>query len=129
MSFSNATEAEVLDHVFGLATMTPPALYLAVSRADPTEDGSAADEPTTGGYTRVATTPADWARTDSTVANAVDMTFPEATGPWGELTHFALYDAPSGGSVVMYGSLQEPVEINAADTLRFPAGAVTFTLD
>lgn len=129
MSFSNATEAEVLDHVFGLATMTPPALYLAVSRADPTEDGSGADEPSSGGYARVATAPADWARTDSTVESAVDMTFPEATATWGTLTHFALYDAPTGGAVVMYGSLQAPVEINGADTLKFPAGAVTFTLD
>ena len=129
MSFSDYAEGKVLDHVFGLAAFTQPTLYLAVSTADPTDAGTGAAEPSGNGYARVATAPADWTRTDNVVENANELAFPEATGSWGTLTHFAVYDASSGGNLIIHGTLTTAKAIAANETLRFPAGNLTFTLD
>lgn len=129
MSFSDYAEGAVLDHVFGLATMTQPTLYIAVSTADPTDTGSGAAEPVGNGYARIATAPADWSRTGNVVVNANQLAFPEATGSWGTLTNFAVYDAAIGGNMVFHGALTTAKAIAANETLRFPAGNLTFTLD
>ena len=129
MSFSDDAEAKVLDHVFGLATYTTPTLYLGVSTSDPTETGGGVSEPVGNGYARIATDPADWERFVNVVDNANELTFAEATGSWGTITHFALYDAASGGNLVIYGALATARSISAATTLRFPATNLTFTLD
>jgi hypothetical protein len=129
MSFSDDAEAKVLDHVFGLATYTTPTLYLGVSTSDPTETGGGLSEPVGNGYARIATDPADWERFVNVVDNANELTFAEATGSWGTITHFALYDAASAGNLVIYGALATTRSISAATTLRFPATNLTFTLD
>ena len=129
MSFSDYAEGKVLDHVFNLAAFTQPTLYLAVSTADPLEDGTGAAEPVGSGYARVATTAASWSRAVSTVSNAVELAFPQASGPWGTLTYFALYDAASAGNIIAYGILTTAKAIAANETLRFPIENLTFTLD
>jgi len=129
MSFSNDAEAKVLNHVFGIATYTQPTLYLGVSTADPTETGSGLAEPAGNAYARVTTASTDWQLTGSTIDNQNELAFPEATGSWGTLTHFALFDALTGGNIVAYGSLTASKAIAANETLRFPAGNLTFTLD
>ena len=52
------------------------------------------------GYARVSTAGADWnTATDadpSVVTNANAIEFPTASGSWGTVTHFALYDAATG---------------------------------
>jgi len=129
MSFSDYAEGAVLDHVFNKATLTSPTLYVGVSTADPTDAASGLAEPVGNGYARVTTAPADWTRTDGVMENAVQMAFPEATGSWGSLTHFAVFDAATGGNMVFHGSLTTAKAIAAAETLRFPAGNLSFTLD
>jgi hypothetical protein len=129
MSFSDDAEAKVLDHVFGLATYTQPTLYVGVSTADPGEDGATLAEPSGNAYARVATTAASWERTAAEVSNAAQLAFPEATGAWGSLTHFAVFDAATAGNIVFYGALTTAKAIAANETLRFPIGNLTFTLD
>lgn len=129
MSFSDYAEAAVLDHVFGKATFSQPTLYLAVSTADPTDAGTGAAEPVGNAYARIATSPTDWTRTGSVMENATLLGFPEATGSWGTLTHFAMYDAPTGGNMIAHAALGTPKAITTSETLRFPIGNITFTLD
>lgn len=129
MSFSNYGEGAVLDHIFGKATMAQPTLHIAVSTADPTEDGSGAAEPVGNNYARVATAGSDWSRTGNVIENATELNFPEASGTWGTLTHFAVYDAATAGNLLFYGALTASKAIQANDTLRFPVSNLTFTLD
>lgn len=129
MSFSDYAEGKVLDHVFGLGAYTVPTLYVAVSTADPLDSGANAAEPVGNGYTRITTAPSDWSRTADQVSNANQLAFPEATGTWGTLTHFMVYDAATGGNMVFHGALTTSKAIAANETLRFPAGNLTFTLD
>lgn len=129
-SLSNYAEQALLDHLFNLASFTQPTLYMGVSTADPGEDGSGIAEPSGNNYSRVATSSADWSRTGSTVENIAEIAFPEATGNWGTLTHAVLMDADTGGNVIAYAALTSGgVSITANDTLRFPVGDVTMTLD
>jgi len=129
MSFSNDAEGKVLDHIFKLAAYTQPTLYVGVSTADPTDAGTGVAEPTGNAYARVATTAASWERTAAEVSNAAQLAFPEATGTWGSLTHFAVFDAATAGNIVFYGALTTAKAIAANETLRFPIGNLTFTLD
>src|SRR5690606_40337569 len=98
MSFSNYTAQAVLNSLFGKTSnfgelASRPTIYVALSTADPLEDGSGVAEPAGNGYARAATTPADW--NDATLAdpsvinNANAIAFPQATGAWGTITHFA----------------------------------------
>jgi hypothetical protein len=57
MSFSNYLENKLLDHAFRNTSYTPPsAVYVALSTADPGEDGSTIAEPSGNNYARVAAT-------------------------------------------------------------------------
>ena len=129
MSFSDYAEGGVLDHVFGLAALPQPTLYLGVSTTDPADTGVGASEPVGNGYARIATVAVDWERSGNVVTNANELSFPEATGAWGTLAHFVLYDAVTGGNVFIYGALTTPKTIASEETLRFPVGNLTFTLD
>lgn len=128
-SFSDYAEGAILDHLFGGTAFTQPTLYVAVSTANPTDAGTGAAEPTGNGYARISTASADWTRTDNVVENANELAFPEATGSWGTLTHIAIYDAATGGNLIAHAALTTSKAIAANETLRFPAGNITFTLD
>jgi hypothetical protein len=129
-SFSNYWENEVLDHLFGKGAYTPPTIYVALSACDPGESGSGLDEPEGGGYARVATEADDWNSADGGLLdNAVAIEFNAATGNWGTMTHFALFDAATGGNLLAHGSLTQPKTVNAADRAEFPPGDLEVTLD
>jgi hypothetical protein len=133
MSFSNFLENELLDHVFSAATYTAPAtLYLALSTADPTDDGSGLAEPGGGSYARAAVTnnATEWpAASGGTKQNANTISFVQATASWGTITHFALFDAVSGGNMLGHGALSASKSVTLGDQPRFIAGAITITLD
>jgi hypothetical protein len=129
-SFSDYWENEALDHLFGKGSYTPPTIYLALSTADPGEDGTGLSEPSGNGYARAATSQADWsAASGGTLDNANAIEFPEATGAWGTVTHFALFDAASGGHLLAHGALFQSKTIASGDTARFAVGDLGISLN
>jgi len=129
-SFGDYWEDEVLDHLFGKGAYTPPTIYVAASTVDPTDDGSGIAEPSGSGYARVETAGSDWdAASGGALDNANDINFPEASGSWGTITHFALYDAATDGNMLAHGSLTAGQAIASGEVLRFPAGDLDVTLD
>jgi len=129
-SFSDYWENKILDHVFGKSTYTPPTIYVALSTADPTDDGSGLSEPSGSGYAREQTSVSDWDTAfGGALDNTNDITFSEATGSWGTITHFALIDAASGGNVLAYGALSQSRTIGSGDTAKFAAGDLDVSLD
>ena len=129
-SLSNYLEDELLDHVFGKGSFTPPTIYVALSTADPLDSGSGLADPSGNGYARVQTTGADWnAASDGAIDNANTITFNEATGNWGTITHFALMDAASGGNLLVHGALSISKSISSGDTVKFAAGDLDVSLD
>ncbi len=132
-SFADFLEDELLDHVFGGSAYSAPAtLYIALSTADPTDDGSGLAEPVGDGYARVASTNnlTTWpASSGGAKANGTTITFPQATGAWGTLTHFAIMDASSGGNMLGHGTLTVSKVITSGDTASFAVGDLDITLD
>jgi len=128
-SFGDFWEDEVLDHLFGKGSYTPPTIYVALSTADPTDDASGIAEPSGNGYARVATAGSDWdAASGGALANAEAITFPTASGSWGTITHFALFDAATAGNMLAHGELGASQAITLNEIPRFPAGDIDVTL-
>ncbi|MCP4609419.1 MAG: hypothetical protein GY845_11965 [Planctomycetes bacterium] len=129
-SFADYWENEILDHLFGKGSYTPPTIYVGLSTADPADDTSGLAEPNGNSYARVATAGADWNTASSgTIDNANEISFPEASGSWGMLTHFALFDAASSGNMLAHGSLSVSKSISSGDTVKFAAGDLDISLD
>jgi len=129
-SFSDYSEDKILDHVVGKTSFTMPTAYVALSTADPKDDASGMAEPSGGSYARVTTSGSDWnASSGGAISNANAITFPEATGSWGTITHFAIYDAASGGNMLFHGSLSASKSVTSGDTISFAAGDLDVTLD
>jgi len=129
-SFSDHWENEILDHIFGKGSYTPPTIYVALSTTDPLDSGSGLSEPSGNGYARVATSGASWTTSSGgSLSNAGDITFPQATGSWGTLTHFALFDAASAGNMLAHGTLSQSKTITSGDTAKFAAGDLDVSLD
>ena len=129
-SFADYWEDEILDHIFGKGTYTAPTIYVGLSTADPLDDASGLAEPVGGSYARVTTAAGDWdVASGGAPANATAITFPEATGDWGTLTHFALFDAPTAGNMLCHGTLSASKAIDTSDTASFAIGDLDVTLD
>jgi hypothetical protein len=129
-SFADYWENEILDHLFGKGNYTPPTIYVGLSTADPTDNASGLAEPSGNAYARVSTAAADWnVASGGTLDNANDITFPEASGNWGTITHFALFDAASAGNMLAHGSLSVYKSIGSGDTAKFAAGDLDILLD
>lgn len=123
-SFAN----QLLDLAFSKATNNFPAtLYVGLSTTTPTNTGGSVTEPAGGSYARVAVTnnstnfPAATARSKS---NGTDIVFPTATGSWGTITHFVMYDALTGGNFVAWGALTVPVSVISGATVTFATGSL-----
>lgn len=94
-AFSDYLENKMNNHLFGKIAFTPPTIYVALSTADPGEDGSGMAEPyEQNGYARKLTAASDWNDSANGLTdNAAELAFPQATGSWGTITHTALLDA------------------------------------
>ena len=128
-SFADYAENKILDHIVGKTSYTKPTAYVALSTADPLDDGSGIAEPSGNNYARAATSGSDWnAASGGAIDNVVAIAFNEATGSWGTITHFALFDASSGGNMLAHGSLSASQAITSAQVLKFSAGDLDITL-
>ncbi len=124
-SLSNYSENALLDHVLKVSSLSQPSIiYMALSTADPTDDGSGIAEPSGGGYARVNVD--NWTDAASrAIQNEDIITFAEAVLSWSTITHFALYDAITGGNMLAHGSLSASRAVGNGDSIYFAAGAVS----
>jgi hypothetical protein len=128
--FSDYWENKILDHIFGKGSYAPPTIYVGLSTANATDDGSGLSEPSGNGYARVQTSASDWnAASNGSLDNAGNITFAQASGNWGTITHFALFDAATAGNMLAHGALSQSQSISESDTARFQAGDLQISLD
>lgn len=127
----------ILAHRYGGPNYTRPAtVYVGLLLQDPQPDASELSEPPFGAYDRVALTNNDTnfpEPVDGELIVGVAVEFPMPTGPWGTVTHFAIFDALSGGNMLDYGPILDPdeeedvpieAEINTGDTVIFEIGSL-----
>lgn len=129
-SFSNYWENTILDHLFGKGDYASPVIHVGLSASDPTDSGTGLSEPNGNGYSRVPTTEADWnVAAGGLIDNVNAITFNPATGDWGTMTHFALFDSTSGANMLAHGALAQAKTVHNGDTVRFAGGDLNVTLD
>lgn len=123
-SLSNTMENAVLDHCLkNSALATFPGIFVALSKADPTDDASGLDEPSSGNYARKEHNSWDAAANRLTENTGV-ITFNQATANWGTITHYALYSAASGGTFIAHGSLSASKKILTDNTPSIADGQI-----
>lgn len=130
-SFSDFLENEVLDHVFGAAAYSAPAtLYAALFTAAPSDAGGGT-ECSGGSYARVSITNNATnfpAAVGGAKSNGTAITFPEATGSWGTVVAFALFDDPSAGNMLAWCDLAASKAVDSGDTVTVAVGDLDITL-
>lgn len=122
-SISDYLEDELLDHVLDVGAYTPPTIYVALSTVDPTDDASGIAEPVGNGYARIAHSSWDAAASRLT-ENTGTVTFPQASGAWGTISHYAIYDALTNGNMLAHGSLSVSKSVVNGNTPSIADGEI-----
>ena len=134
---SNYTEANVINALLrGVTFPLPSTVYVSLHTASAGETGgnevSTANWPA---YVRkdaavggaIATGFA--APTDGVTTNAKQITYPGMNGASNvTVSHWALYDAATGGNLLAYGALQTARTLQPGDVFVFDIGALTVTM-
>lgn len=129
-SFSDYWENKLLDYIFGKGSLTPPVIYLGLTTTEPGEDGTGLAEPSGNAYQRVQTSASDWnISAGGSLDNIGDIIFPVATGNWGMITHFVLFDTVTDGNMLAYGTLSPAKIVGSGVIAKFAAGDLTINLD
>lgn len=131
MGLGVVLQQAIVDWLKGTAfPADPSSLTLALSTADPLDDGSGLAEPSGNGYTRQALT--FGARTSTNgvgtaVANNTDIVHGPASGAgWGTITHFCVIDDSS--RKVLSGSYAVPKTVAAGDSFVTNSGSIILTV-
>lgn len=126
MSFTNDLETRVLQWALTNGSPTRPTTwYVGLFTAAPGEGGGGT-EVSGNAYARTAAT---FTVSGNTATNSGAVEFPTATGSWGTITYAAVFDASSGGNMLLYAALTDSKTIGTGDILRIPAGELDVTLD
>ena len=127
MSASNYLENKLLDHTLGGAAFTQPAgLYLALSTGSFADDNSGT-ELSGSNYSRKSMTFA--AASSGSAATNAAVEFDAATGSWGTVSHYGIYDASTSGNLLFHGSFTASKTIATNDILKVASGSITISLD
>lgn len=119
----------IMGNVF--QTETSPALptsfYMGLSTTTPAVGGTGVTEPSGKGYARVKVSSLT-APTNGVITNTADVEFNESTGDWGTITHFVIYDAATGGNLLLYEALKTSRVVQSETQARFKANTLSITL-
>lgn len=120
MGFTNAAALSMLTGKIG-------SCQVALFQSPPDDNGTGGTEPGNASYSRVSATLKQTTGSQKQVQNHEVIKFDIARGDgWGTITHFGLY---SGGSLVFWDALTEPVTIPANTIPVFDIGALIIGLD
>lgn len=124
-AMSDYLELEILDHVLGTGAYTHPStVYLGLSVASMGEDASGT-ELSGSAYARQAMAFA--AASSGSAATNATITFPTATGSWGTVAYWSIWDAVSSGNMLIHGTFTASKAIGTGDILRVNSGDLTVT--
>lgn len=122
---SDYLENEILDHILSVGSYTmPAAVYVGLSTGSFNDDNSGT-ELTGNNYSRVAATFS--AAASGTTSNSAAVEFAAATGSWGSVSHFGIFDAASAGNLLIHGAFTTAKTIASGDILKIPTGDLDIT--
>jgi len=124
-SLSNHGEDKFLGHLCGAAYTPAATLYLALCTADPGETGTGASMSEVANSNNYARTAISFgAASARRVTQSGAVTFPQANGAWGTVTHWAIVDTNTYGSgnVLAYGAFSPSFSPVAGNTPSIASG-------
>ncbi len=122
---SDYLELKFLDHFTGTAsTSAPSAVYLGLSTGSLGDDNGGT-ELSGNNYTRKAITFAS--ASSGSIASNASVEFNSATGSWGTVSHFGIYDASSSGNLLFHGAFSASKAIASGDVLKVASGSLTIS--
>ena len=120
---SNYLENKLLDHALRNTSYTPAAtVYLTLFVGSPTDAGTGGTEVN---VTRQAVT--FGAAASGTVSNSSSVSF--TSMPAVTVTHIGVFDASSGGNLLLHGALSSSVVAASGDTFTIATNDLDITLD
>ena len=122
---SDYLENKILDHILGTTAYTAPTtVYIGLATASFADDNSGT-ELTGNNYSRVSA--AFDAAASGTADNTAAIEFAAATGSWGSVGFFGIFDAASGGNLLIHGAFTTAKTIASGDVLKIAAGDLDIT--
>lgn len=127
-SLTNYAESALVKHIITEAAYSPAStLYLALCTADPTDAATGAsmnEVANSGSYARTAIT--FGAASSRRVTSSADVDFPQATGSWGTITHWAIVDSGThgAGNVLAAGAFGASKSVISGNTPSVASGEV-----
>lgn len=132
MALTDPTETRIRKLMFGgTPTVFPSMYYFGLSSTQIAEDASGATEPSGGGYARVAipNNTTNFVDSGGATTNGTVIQFPVPTAPWGGAAYWFLADLPSGGTILMRGTISPTQTFNTGERPYFDIGALTISVD
>lgn len=122
-------ENKTLELLVGKTAFALPTGYIGLFTVMPDEDGAGGTEASAGNYVRKVTAGADWeAAAAGAIQNANDITFIEcAAANWGTIVGIGIWDASSGGNMIIWMPLGASKVVDIGDTFRLEAGDIDIT--
>jgi len=111
-----------------------PTIAIGLCTASPGDDGTGASSnevANSNNYSRVALTGSDWnAAAAGQIDNLNPITFPEASGSWGNVSHYAIYDSPTygQGNMLIHDALDTQRNVNNGNVVQFAPGDLALAM-
>ena len=123
---SDYLEGKILDHVLSTTSFTmPTGVYVGLSTGSFGDDNSGT-ELSGSGYVRQGDVAFD-AASGGVADNTSNIEFPAATGSWGTVSHWGIFDAATSGNLLIHGALSSSKSIAIGDILRLSASDLAVT--
>lgn len=121
---------KILDHMHGKTSFTMPTqVYLALFTSSPTIAGGGTEvSATSSGYARIPITSNLTLSSGGASSNSAVVVFGPSTTSWGTITHFATFDAATGGNMLVFNALTAPKTIGAGDKAEWAVSAFSMSL-
>lgn len=124
-AMSDYLENAFLEHFTGTtSTSAPSSVYVGLATATFADDASGT-ELTGNNYARKVMTFGSAA--SGSISNNAAVEFAAATGNWGTVSHFAIFDAASSGNLLFHGAFASGKLIESGDILKIASGSLTIT--
>ncbi len=124
-AMSDYLELKVLDHVLSVTAYTMPSnVYVGLSTGSFGDDNSGT-ELSGNNYTRKEASFS--AASSGAITTSGTVEFNAATGSWGAISHFGIFDASTSGNLLIHGAFAAAKTIATGDILRINAGDLDIT--
>jgi len=124
--FTDYAENKILN-LMRAAAWTEFAAYVGLFTVAPSDAGGGT-EVSGGSYARELIGLTEATGAGGATSNAADITFTTATGAWGTISHVGIFDAISGGNLIMWTAVDAEKTVASGDTYKINAGDLDVTV-